>query len=113
MAPDSWRQPAALGEFRSRVAGVGPQIGFFFPVAGRRPALNVMHVEADHLSLLNRPPQRVKNRPAPSVSSSPALHGAPLLRRKAGRDRSRARKAEWRMTDCCAVAGNRLRRPSP
>src|SRR5262249_42705732 len=65
-----------------------------------------------HLSLLNRPPQRVKNRPAPSVSSSPALYGAPLLRRKAGRDRSRARKAEWPMTDCRAVAGNRSRQPS-
>src|SRR6266404_8473441 len=28
-------------------------------------------------------------------------------------DRSRARKAEWPMTDCRAVAGNRLQRPNP
>jgi len=33
--------PPALGEFRSRVAGVGPQIGFFFPVANRDGYLNL------------------------------------------------------------------------
>jgi hypothetical protein len=31
---------ARLGEFKSRVAGVGPQIGFFFPVADRQGYLN-------------------------------------------------------------------------
>jgi hypothetical protein len=31
----------ALGGFRSRVAGIGPQIGFFFPVAGREGYLNL------------------------------------------------------------------------
>jgi hypothetical protein len=30
-----------LGDFRSRVAGVGPQIGFFFPVADRDGYLNL------------------------------------------------------------------------
>ena len=33
--------PPALGEFRSRVAGVGPQVGFFFPVANRDGYLNL------------------------------------------------------------------------
>jgi hypothetical protein len=33
--------PPALGDFRSRVAGVGPQIGFFFPVANRDGYLNL------------------------------------------------------------------------
>jgi hypothetical protein len=31
---------ARLGEFKSRVAGIGPQIGFFFPVAEREGYLN-------------------------------------------------------------------------
>ena len=33
--------PPALGGFRSRVAGVGPQIGFFLPVANRDGYLNL------------------------------------------------------------------------
>ena len=33
--------PPALGDFRSRVAGVGPQAGFFFPVANRNGYLNL------------------------------------------------------------------------
>ena len=33
--------PAALGGFRSRVAGIGPQVGFLFPVAGMQVYLNV------------------------------------------------------------------------
>jgi hypothetical protein len=33
--------PPALGDFRSCVAGVGPQIGFFFPVANRDGYLNL------------------------------------------------------------------------
>jgi hypothetical protein len=37
---DSGASPA-LGGFRSRVAGVGPQIGFFFPVADRDGYLNL------------------------------------------------------------------------
>ena len=37
---DSGASPA-LGGFRSRVAGVGPQIGFFFPVANRDGYLNL------------------------------------------------------------------------
>lgn len=32
---------ARLGEFKSRVVGVGPQIGFFFPFADRQGYLNV------------------------------------------------------------------------
>lgn len=32
---------AVLGDFKSRVAGIGPQIGFFFPVADRQAYLNV------------------------------------------------------------------------
>jgi hypothetical protein len=32
---------ARLGDFKSRVAGVGPQIGFFFPVAGQSGYLNL------------------------------------------------------------------------
>jgi hypothetical protein len=31
---------ARLGEFKSRVAGIGPQIGFFFPFADRQGYLN-------------------------------------------------------------------------
>ena len=31
---------ALLGEFKSRVAGIGPQIGFFFPVGDREAYLN-------------------------------------------------------------------------
>jgi hypothetical protein len=37
--------PPALGDFRSRVAGVGPQIGFFFPVADRDGYLNLRYYE--------------------------------------------------------------------
>jgi hypothetical protein len=37
---DSGASPA-LGGFRSRVAGVGPQIGFFFPIADRDGYLNL------------------------------------------------------------------------
>ena len=32
---------ARLGDFRSRVAGIGPQIGFFFPLADRQGYLNL------------------------------------------------------------------------
>jgi hypothetical protein len=32
---------ARLGEFKSRVAGIGPQIGFFFPLADRQGYLNL------------------------------------------------------------------------
>jgi hypothetical protein len=32
---------ATLGEFRSRVAGIGPQIGFFFPLGDREGYLNL------------------------------------------------------------------------
>jgi hypothetical protein len=32
---------ARLGEFKSRVAGIGPQIGFFFPFAGQQGYLNL------------------------------------------------------------------------
>lgn len=32
---------ARLGDFKSRVAGIGPQIGFFFPVAGQSGYLNL------------------------------------------------------------------------
>ena len=32
---------ARLGEFKSRVAGIGPQIGFFFPIADREGYLNL------------------------------------------------------------------------
>jgi hypothetical protein len=32
---------ALLGDFKSRVMGIGPQIGFFFPVAGREGYLNI------------------------------------------------------------------------
>jgi hypothetical protein len=31
---------AKLGEFKSRVGGIGPQIGFFFPLAGQQGYLN-------------------------------------------------------------------------
>src|SRR6516162_11213953 len=37
----SSRVDPRLGDFRSRVAGVGPQIGFFFPVADRDGYLNL------------------------------------------------------------------------
>ena len=33
--------PALLGDFRSRVAGIGPQLGFFFPLGERQAYLNV------------------------------------------------------------------------
>ena len=36
LTSDSGADPR-LGDFRSRVAGIGPQIGFFFPVADRGP----------------------------------------------------------------------------
>lgn len=32
---------ALLGDFKSRVAGIGPQIGFFFPIADRQAYLNI------------------------------------------------------------------------
>jgi len=32
---------ATLGDFRSRVAGIGPQVGFFFPVGDREGYLNL------------------------------------------------------------------------
>ena len=32
---------AQLGDFKSSVAGVGPQIGFFFPISGRQGYLNL------------------------------------------------------------------------
>jgi hypothetical protein len=32
---------ALLGDFKSRVAGIGPQIGFFFELAGREAYLNI------------------------------------------------------------------------
>jgi hypothetical protein len=34
-------QPPILGDFKSRVAGVGPQIGFIFPVGGMQGYLNL------------------------------------------------------------------------
>jgi len=40
LTDDSGASPA-LGGFRSRVAGIGPQIGFFFPVADREGYLNL------------------------------------------------------------------------
>jgi hypothetical protein len=40
LTDDSGASPA-LGGFRSRVAGIGPQLGFFFPVAGREGYLNL------------------------------------------------------------------------
>ena len=40
MTGDSGANPA-LGGFRSRVSGIGPQIGFFFPVADRDGYLNL------------------------------------------------------------------------
>jgi hypothetical protein len=50
---------------------------------------------------------------ASCAPSSRAHHCASLPRRNAGRDRSRARKAELPITDYRAVAGNRLQRLSP
>ncbi len=38
---DDFGAPAALGGFRSRVAGVGPQVGILFPIAGMQGYLNV------------------------------------------------------------------------
>lgn len=38
---DDFGAPAALGGFRSRVAGVGPQIGFIFPVGDMQGYLNI------------------------------------------------------------------------
>jgi hypothetical protein len=37
---DDFGAPAALGGFRSRVAGVGPQVGFLFPIGGMQGYLN-------------------------------------------------------------------------
>ncbi len=34
-------QPAALGDFKSRVAGIGPQIGFLFPAGDMHGYLNI------------------------------------------------------------------------
>ncbi len=30
-----------LGDFKSRVSGIGPQVGYFFPVAGRQWYVNL------------------------------------------------------------------------
>jgi hypothetical protein len=38
---DDFGAPAALGGFRSRVAGIGPQIGFLFPVGEMQGYLNI------------------------------------------------------------------------
>jgi hypothetical protein len=38
---DDFGAPASLGGFRSRVAGVGPQVGFIFPVVGMQGYLNL------------------------------------------------------------------------
>ena len=38
---DDFGAPASLGGFRSRVAGVGPQVGFIFPVGGMQGYLNL------------------------------------------------------------------------
>ena len=38
---DDFGAPAALGGFRSRVAGIGPQIGFLFPVGDMQGYLNI------------------------------------------------------------------------
>ena len=38
---DDFGAPAALNGFRSRVAGVGPQVGFFFPVSDMQGYVNV------------------------------------------------------------------------
>lgn len=65
---------AVLGDFKSRVAGIGPQIGFFFPVADRQAYLNVRgyhEFDAQHrpdgwtgwITLSLEPPERP--RPAP------------------------------------------------
>jgi hypothetical protein len=40
LTDDSGASPA-LGGFKSRVAGIGPQVGFFFPVADREAYLNL------------------------------------------------------------------------
>ena len=32
---------AVLGDFKSRIAGIGPQIGYFFPVGKRKSYVNV------------------------------------------------------------------------
>jgi hypothetical protein len=40
LTDDSGASPA-LGGFKSRVVGVGPQIGFFFPIGGREAYLNL------------------------------------------------------------------------
>lgn len=38
---DDYGAPASLGGFRSRVAGIGPQIGFLFPVGDMQGYLNI------------------------------------------------------------------------
>ena len=38
---DDFGAPASLGGFRSRIAGIGPQIGFLFPVGGMQGYLNL------------------------------------------------------------------------
>jgi hypothetical protein len=38
---DDFGAPASLGGFRSRVAGVGPQAGFLFPVGDMKGDLNI------------------------------------------------------------------------
>lgn len=34
-------QPPILGDFKSRIAAVGPQIGYFFPIAGAQGYVNL------------------------------------------------------------------------
>jgi hypothetical protein len=58
-------------------------------------------------------PRYAPSRSAPRGPPCGALHCAPPPIRRAGCDRSRARKAEWPMTDYRVVAGNRLQPPSP
>jgi hypothetical protein len=36
-----YRAPAALGGFRARVAGVGPQIGYSFPLGDKQGYINL------------------------------------------------------------------------
>ena len=40
LTPDRGQSPI-LGEFKSRVIGIGPQIGFLFPVEGMQGYLNL------------------------------------------------------------------------
>lgn len=38
---DDFGQPAVLGSFRSRVLGVGPQIGYIFPIGSNQAFLGL------------------------------------------------------------------------